>query len=294
MPNHYHLLAQLGEANLSRAVQWLNVSYSVWFNRRRQRVGYLFQGRFKSVVVDATGWGVALSAYIHLNPVRVARLALGKADRRRETAGLGPAPTASLVDERLKVLREFRWSSFDAFTRAGAAPKWLDVESVLKLAGGSPEKRRQNYRSYVENQIRSGLARSPWEELRDRALLGSEEWAAKIKKTVASTFKGAGTEAPRWARQALTWEDVLRAVEAARGLRWQDFRDRHGDHGRDLALYLARRATRLTAAELAKRVGLKSHAHVSMACKRYRSALKSDKAEGVLARRAAQMLHVTL
>src|SRR6185436_10718972 len=68
MDNHYHLLIELSHPNLSRAVQWLNVSYSVWFNRRHQRSGYLFQGRFKSVVVDPVGWGLGMSAYIHLNP----------------------------------------------------------------------------------------------------------------------------------------------------------------------------------------------------------------------------------
>ena len=49
MVNHYHLILELREANLSRAAQWLNLSYSVWFNRRHQRSGHLFQGRFKSV-----------------------------------------------------------------------------------------------------------------------------------------------------------------------------------------------------------------------------------------------------
>src|SRR5262245_7521982 len=48
MDNHFHLLVETPEANLSRAMQWLNVSYSVWFNRRRDRSGHLFQGRFHS------------------------------------------------------------------------------------------------------------------------------------------------------------------------------------------------------------------------------------------------------
>jgi REP element-mobilizing transposase RayT len=57
MNNHYHLIIELTEPNLSRAVQWLNVSYSVWFNHRHHRSGHLFQGRFKSVVVDWQEWG---------------------------------------------------------------------------------------------------------------------------------------------------------------------------------------------------------------------------------------------
>jgi REP element-mobilizing transposase RayT len=57
MDNHLQLLLETPEANLSRAMQWLNVSYGVWFNRRHDRVGHLFQGRFKAVVVeDQAGW----------------------------------------------------------------------------------------------------------------------------------------------------------------------------------------------------------------------------------------------
>src|SRR6266516_3674047 len=77
MPNHYRLLAETTEANLSQAMQWLNVSYTIWFNRRHQRVGHLFQGRFKSVLVEPQTWALGLSRYIHLNPVRVRQLALG-------------------------------------------------------------------------------------------------------------------------------------------------------------------------------------------------------------------------
>jgi REP element-mobilizing transposase RayT len=47
MDNHFHLMLETPEPNLSRSMQWLNVSYSVWFNRRHQRAGHLFQGRFK-------------------------------------------------------------------------------------------------------------------------------------------------------------------------------------------------------------------------------------------------------
>ena len=74
MDNHYHLILELREANLSRAAQWLNLSYSVWFNRRHGRSGHLFQGRFKSVIVSREEWGLALSRCVHLNPVRVGAL----------------------------------------------------------------------------------------------------------------------------------------------------------------------------------------------------------------------------
>src|SRR5206468_4237132 len=58
MPNHYHLLIEISQDNLSRGMQWLNVSYSQWFNRRHQRVGHLLQGRFGSVLLETERWGL--------------------------------------------------------------------------------------------------------------------------------------------------------------------------------------------------------------------------------------------
>jgi putative transposase len=74
MDNHFHLLLETPEANLSRAMQWLLVGYSVWFNRRHDRAGHLFQGRFHAVIVeDDRGWQ-EVARYVHLNPVRIAIL----------------------------------------------------------------------------------------------------------------------------------------------------------------------------------------------------------------------------
>ena len=61
MSNHYHLLLEITDVNLSRSVQWLNTSYSVWFNRHHRRSGHLFQGRFKSVVVEPESWGLEVA-----------------------------------------------------------------------------------------------------------------------------------------------------------------------------------------------------------------------------------------
>src|ERR1051326_530661 len=106
MDNHYHLLLQLTETNLSRAVQWLNVSYSVWFNRRHRRSGHLLQGRFKSVLVNPEEWALALSRYIHLNPVRMGGLGLNKGQQQRIRAGVGGAPHPELVRKRIALRSE--------------------------------------------------------------------------------------------------------------------------------------------------------------------------------------------
>ena len=69
MDNHYHAIIQTPDANLSQGMQWLGLAYSAWFNARHDRVGHLFQGRFKSVPVEEGAWAFDLSVYVHLNPV---------------------------------------------------------------------------------------------------------------------------------------------------------------------------------------------------------------------------------
>src|SRR5258708_18366719 len=69
MGNHYHLQLETPEANLSRAMQWLNLSYGAWFNRRRQRSGPLFQGRFKAILPDPDRASARIKPYVHLNPL---------------------------------------------------------------------------------------------------------------------------------------------------------------------------------------------------------------------------------
>src|SRR5437762_777408 len=102
MPNHYHLLLETQEANLSRAMQWLNTSYTIWFNRRHQRAGHLLQGRFKAVVVEAETWALGLSRYLHLNPVRLQRMGLDKGRQRARRQGVGERSPPELVQPRLR------------------------------------------------------------------------------------------------------------------------------------------------------------------------------------------------
>ena len=100
MDNHYHLLLETPEANLSRAMQWLNASYCMWFNVRRRRHGHLLQGRFGAFVVeDDAGWQ-EVARYVHLNPVRVAALELDKSARAASRTVLASGPTPELVAER--------------------------------------------------------------------------------------------------------------------------------------------------------------------------------------------------
>jgi len=81
MGNHYHLILETPEANLSAAMQWLAVSYSTWFNHRHRRVGHLFQGRFKGNLLEPSR-ALALSRYVHLNPVALKRFEVERVARK--------------------------------------------------------------------------------------------------------------------------------------------------------------------------------------------------------------------
>jgi REP element-mobilizing transposase RayT len=70
MGNHYHLLVETPNANLSSFMHAVQSGYTVYFNKKRNRAGHLFQGRFKSILVDKEAYLLELSRYIHLNPVR--------------------------------------------------------------------------------------------------------------------------------------------------------------------------------------------------------------------------------
>jgi REP element-mobilizing transposase RayT len=120
MKNHYHLLLEAPERNVSRAMKWLNGSYSMWYNCRNGRVGPLWQGRFNSKWVDGDGsWALEASRYLHLNPVRTSRMGLGKRQAAAERKGIALPPSREDVDQRLKRLRTFPWSSYPRICCAG-------------------------------------------------------------------------------------------------------------------------------------------------------------------------------
>ena len=112
MDNHYHLLLRTGEANLSQAVRWLNLSYAVKFNWAHRYRGTVFEGRFKGVLIQDESRVSEVARYLHLNPVRVGGLGLSKSDQRRAKVLGCENPGRELIQRRLKVLREYRWSSW--------------------------------------------------------------------------------------------------------------------------------------------------------------------------------------
>jgi putative transposase len=293
LDNHYHLIIELRRANLSRALQWLNLSYSAWFNRRHDRVGHLFQGRFKSVLFSAPASALALSRYVHLNPVRVSGLGLGKKQRAAGRAGAASAPEPQQVQERLERLRRYRWSSYRAYIGSGPRPEWLECGQIGRQRGGEAEQ-RERYGQYVEEAIRQGLETTGvWGELKEGVILGSERFVQEMRDRLTGE-RQEQRAAARLKQERLDWRGLIAMVEKVKGERWERLRERHGDSARDMLLYLGQRRCGMKLKELAAESGLESYGAVAMAIKRYEAKLARDAGEAARMNNIIQMLNVKM
>ncbi|HMA79973.1 MAG TPA: transposase [Candidatus Binatia bacterium] len=145
MANHYHLLVETPKANLSLGMRQLNGIYTQAFNRRHRRVGHLFQGRFKAILVEKESYLLELCRYIVLNPVRVK----------------GNLKTGS-----------WKWSSYRATAGLAPAPGFLQTDWVLGQFGKKRAQAQKRYREFVKE----GSESRPWEELKGQIYLGSKEF----------------------------------------------------------------------------------------------------------------------
>jgi REP element-mobilizing transposase RayT len=154
MGNHYHLLIETPEGNLSKGMRQLNGVYTQVFNRQHSRVGHVFQGRYRAILVEKESYLLELCRYIVLNPVHA-----------------GMVRSAS----------EWPWSSYRA--TAGYQPdvEALDVDWILAAFGQRRTKAIANYERFVaegKNQP------SPWEQLKNQVYLGSDQFVDEMQRRI--------------------------------------------------------------------------------------------------------------
>jgi hypothetical protein len=289
MDNHFHAVLEPTEANLSEGMHWFNTSYASWFNRRHQRVGPLFQGRFKSEVVEASSWGLRLSQYVHLNPVRIKGFGLDKKGRGADRLGLRGEVGSQEVKRAIDHLRKYRWSSYRAYLGLVKPPPWLGCDDILRMVGGRRgREQRMAYRKYVEDAVRRGAIESPWDALKGHLVLGSRNFVEEVRRLI----KGPDREQPQ--RRALAERPPLsKAIEVVASIRkenWEDFRDRHGDWGRDMVLYLGRKVCGMPLKALGQEMGGMDYAAVSVAVRRLEKRLGQDRALRKISKQAVDAL----
>src|SRR5206468_2926034 len=170
MGNHFHLVAQTHRPNLRHWMHWLLVAYTVYFNRRHRSSGHLFQGRYKSFLVQEGDYLLGLSRCVHLNPVRGVSLGRGTPSERR------------------KRLRAFRWSSYRGYAGLSAPFPFVQETMVLDELRGPRRAERLRYRRFVEE----GLLReveNPFDAVQWQAGLGDEAFVQKLRE-IGELFGG--------------------------------------------------------------------------------------------------------
>ena len=151
MSNHYHLLIETPDGNLSKGMRQLNGVYTQRFNRNHTRVGHVFQGRYKAVIVQKDTYLLELSRYIVLNPVR-ARM--------------------------VRATKDWPWSSYRATTGVVASPDWLSTNWLLSSFAKTRKTAIERYREFVSQGKNQP---SPWENLKNQIFLGTEQFVEDMQ-----------------------------------------------------------------------------------------------------------------
>jgi hypothetical protein len=212
---------------------------------------------------------------VHLNPVRIKGLDLDKAGTKAEALGIRPV-RQELLKKRQEVLREFSWSSYPYYAGWRKEPEWLTVKEVL--AGGEEKRvaeQRAAYRRNVESALGQELIESPLERAVSGFLLGSQEWVEKMRRLLSGDRKE--QKAFRRLEKRPEWMHVRGAVETVKGEKWSKFCERHGDWGRDLALYVARRRCGMSLRELGEAAKISNYYAVSQCITRIANRLPHNK-----------------
>ncbi|MBY0574886.1 MAG: transposase, partial [Undibacterium sp.] len=151
MDNHYHLLIETNRASLSDGMKLLNGSYTQYVNRRYQRVGHVFQGRFKAILVQKESYLLELARYIVLNPVRA---------------------------QMVRSAKDWPWSSYRATAGLTEGAACLTTDWVLAGFAKTKNVAQQRYREFVQQ----GKGQpSPWQRLKNQIYLGDDEFVLDVQ-----------------------------------------------------------------------------------------------------------------
>ncbi|RLA19747.1 MAG: addiction module toxin RelE [Gammaproteobacteria bacterium] len=182
MDNHYHIVIETIEGNLSQGMRQLNGVYTQQSNRKHGLFGHLFQGRYKAILVEKDSYLLELSRYVVLNPIR---------------AGI------------VKNMGDWQWSSYPAMIGDRLAPEWLETDWLLSQFGKSRKVARNHYINFV----REGIGLPPvWKALKSQIYLGDKDFVENMQTIYDQEKNGYDLkEIPRLQRKPigkpLSWYD---------------------------------------------------------------------------------------
>ena len=234
MSNHFHLVVQTPEANLSRGMHWINGTYAGWFNHRHKRSGHLFQGRFDGFLVEKETYFSELLRYVVLNPVRAKMVA------RPE---------------------DYRWSSYRSTAGLTVAENWLDVSAALGLFHDDPSVATHEYQAFVLAKIDS--TDCLWDNIINGIYLGSEPWAKRMREIVESRPRSTDHPQTQRAVGRPKMATIVSAVADGAGRSAESVRETRGDPLRRLVAWIGWHEGLVTLRSIAASLRLRSEGYVS-------------------------------
>jgi putative transposase len=245
MRNHYHVCLRTPKGNLSRVMRHVDGLYTQRFNRRHNRDGPLFRGRYKAILVDEDEYLSQVVRYVHLNPVG---------------AGI------------IKQPEQYRWSSHWQYLQPRRTPEWLHTDEVLDQIGG-----RQAFHEFVLSGNEEGLERY-YDSKRQSPVLGRVAFTKKIRVPQGRLNR----EIPRYHRRAVQVDPdlVIGKVAGMYGMDRQGvLRGVRGkrNEARNVAMYLVSRCCDRTLRETAEMFGLGSYGAVGWVCHGVRTKMEREK-----------------
>jgi REP element-mobilizing transposase RayT len=194
MNNHVHLLIETQETLLSKILQGINQSYTMYFNRKYKTVGHLFQGRYKAILCDRDEYLLSLVKYIHLNPIR-ARI--------------------------VKTPDEYQWSSHHSYAKKADRKDIIDTDQVLRMFSEDKTKARNLYRAYMGDG--SSVKKEDIYSTIDQRILGGERFAAQVMERYDGEIR-------RERRgKEYTLPEIARGVEKTYGITLKQIRGKSKD-----------------------------------------------------------------
>jgi putative transposase len=268
MNNHFHLLLETPIGNLGEFMRHFNITYTGYFNRRHRRVGHLYQGRYKSILVDKASYLTMLSRYIHLNPIR--------------TKAWAKAP----LQEKIGNLTGHSWSSLPGYIDKRKREPFLDYSMVLKEYGGKTDSARKAYAETIRADAAEEL------EIKDKILgqsiLGGEEFIAWVKATYINGQKSQEIPSVKEIQRYRSKEAILKAIEGETGKRIEEIKGEKGLY-RQIAMDLLYRVGRLKGREIGDMMGV-GYTAVSQERRRLREKAQRDRKLRILMERIERYL----
>jgi len=162
MENHYHLLIETPGGDLSKVMHSINTTYSLYFNKKHDRSGHLFQGRFKAILIQAEEYAREVGPYVHLNPV---------------IAGLVDSP------------EKYAWSNFREYLGTMAPRPWTSTSLILSAFGATPSKARLAYFEHTIWRLKQKLP-DPFKAAEPLGVLGTPEFVERLGKSFPAARSG--------------------------------------------------------------------------------------------------------